>query len=102
MAHPRDYAPLGWQIRDRVEPEGREPTRDEAIDYLTLDGPRLPCFSLYGSTAADCARAAWQLASAISQGTGEPLTFEQIDESVQAILDEGDDAPSIAREREYA
>ena len=72
--HPRDYSPLGWEIRDRVEAEERPPKRAEGIAYLTIDGPHLACFSKYGSTSEDCAPVAWRLAYLLAREQGEPIT----------------------------
>jgi hypothetical protein len=101
MAHPRDYSPLGWRIRDRIEAEGREPTRGEGIDYLTADGPDRACVSMYGATSGDCARAAWQITHAIARAAGKPITFDAIDESMESIVDEGDDVRSIVARHRY-
>lgn len=95
--HPRDYSPLGWSVRDRIEAEEREPKRREAIEYLTADDPRAACFSRYGSTAEECAPVAWRFAYVIAECTGEPITFDQLDDAMSAVVNERDDVASIIR-----
>src|ERR1700745_2926814 len=90
--HHRDYSTLGWEIRDRVESEERQPTRREGIDYLTLDGPPLACpGSRYGRTSADCAPVAWRITYLIAREQGEPITFDGLDHSMGLVVNDNDD-----------
>ena len=93
--HPRNYQPLGWEIRDTVEAAEREPKRREGIAYLTVDGPELACFSSHGSTSADCAPVAWRLAYILARDSGEPLTFDDLDYCMGLVVNDRDDVRYI-------
>lgn len=93
--HPRDYSPEGWKVRDKVEGEEREPTRREAIAYLTADEPYARCFSRYGSTSQDCAPVAWRLAYLCAREQGEPITFDAIDHAMGLVVNSHDDVSYI-------
>ncbi len=97
FAHPRDYSPLGWEIRDRLEADEREPTRREGIDYLTLDGPHLQCFSRYGATSIECAPVAWRVAYLVASAQGEPITFELLDYAMSLVVNEHSDVTYMIR-----
>lgn len=98
MAHPRDYSPLGWAIRDRLEGEERDPARREGIAYLTLDGPHLACpCSRYGRTSEDCAPVAWRLAYLLARERGERLTFDELDYAMGLVVNDHDDVAYIIR-----
>jgi hypothetical protein len=86
--HPRNYAPLGWVVRDRVEAEYRAPTKREGIEYLTVDAPHAACFSLYGRTSIECAPVAWRLAYLIARDTGEPITFDSLDHCMGLVVND--------------
>ena len=96
--HPRDYSPLGWEIRDRVDAEEREPTRREGIDYLTLDGPHdaVLC-SRYGHDSASCAPVAWRFAYVVAREQGEPITFDDLDHAMSLVVGNHDDVAYIIR-----
>jgi hypothetical protein len=93
--HPRDFSPLGWEIRDRVESEQRAPKRSEGIAYLTLDDPYavVPC-SRYGRDSEDCAPVAWRLAYLLAR---EPITFDDLDYAMGAVVNDHDDVAYIIR-----
>lgn len=96
--HPRDYSPLGWEVRDRVESEERAPKRREGIAYLTLDDPGayVPC-SRYGRNSADCAPVAWRLAYLVAREQGEPITFDNLDHAMSLVVNDHDDVAYIIR-----
>jgi hypothetical protein len=97
-AHPREFSPLGWKVRDSVEANERQPTRAEGIAYLTADNPRAACFSRFGSTSEDCAPVAWRLAFLLAREQGETITFDDLDHAMGLVVNGHDDVSYIIRE----
>jgi hypothetical protein len=93
--HPRNYSPLGWEVRDRVEELERAPKRAEGLAYLTADQPHAACFSRFGSTSEACAPVAWRLAYLVARDTGEALTFDDLDYAMGLVVNGHDDVSYV-------
>lgn len=77
-------------------------TRDEAIAYLTKDGPglRVPC-SRYGRTSAECAPFAWKAALIVASECGESVEEKDLDYAMYLAVNDHDDIEYLLTEYGY-
>lgn len=71
-----------------------------AADCPTCDGTndagwlRTPG-SRYGSTSAECATVAYQLAEKISEETGETISYDSLDHAMSLVVNDHDDVAEL-------
>lgn len=74
-------------------------TREQAIAYLTADGPqlRVPC-SRYGRTSAECAPVAYDAALIVARECGEDVTEQDLDYAMYCVVNDLDDIENLFNE----
>ena len=72
-------------------------SRDEARDFLTSDGGRVPC-SRYGRDSDECWPIAYAVAEIIRDCNGEPITEEALDYLMGLVVNDHDDIESLLLE----
>jgi hypothetical protein len=71
-------------------------TKDEAIEYLTKDGPglRVPC-SRYGRTSAECAPVAYHAAMIVARECGDEVIEQDLDYAMYCVVNNLDDIQNL-------
>jgi hypothetical protein len=70
-------------------------TRSDGIALLVRDGNlRVPC-SRYGCDSESCAPIAWELAAAVADATGEPISADALDHAMGLVVNDHDDVATL-------
>ncbi len=72
-------------------------TEQQSIEYLTIDGGRVPC-SRYGYDSTSCAPVAYAVAVIMEGETGEPMSLDDLDSMMSLVVNDHDDIEYMLRE----